>query len=97
LWADFAACVFDADTVLLAPIYEAGEQPLDGISHTTLAEAMRLHGHKDVVLTTEADLPGQLNGLARSGDYVVCLGAGSISAWAQALPDKLTTLAAKHA
>lgn len=97
LWADFAACVFDADTVLLAPIYEAGEQPLDGISHTTLAEAMRQHGHKDVVLTTEADLPGQLNGLARSGDYVVCLGAGSISAWAQALPDKLTTLAAKHA
>ena len=89
LWDNFAGCMFDADTVLLTPIYEAGESPLEGITHTALADAIRSHGHKDVSLTSEADLASHIKAKAKPGDIVVCLGAGSITYWAAELAEKI--------
>ncbi|MFO0445861.1 MAG: glutamate ligase domain-containing protein, partial [Holosporales bacterium] len=92
LWHEFSGCLFDADTVLLAPIYEAGEAPLEGITHTALADAIRSHGHKDVSVTNETDLAADLKPRIKPGDIVVCLGAGSITHWAAGLAERLKTL-----
>jgi UDP-N-acetylmuramate--alanine ligase len=93
LMADFASCFDDADTVIVAPVYAAGEAPLDGVSHTSLAVATRASGHR-AVLTIEApaDLAPLLAGHVKPGDMVVCLGAGDITKWAAALPDQLAPL-----
>jgi UDP-N-acetylmuramate--alanine ligase len=93
LFEDFCTCFNDADTVIVAPVYAAGEKPLPGIDRDHLVEGLRTHGHRDVIaLDDSAALAGIVRGLAKSGDLVVCLGAGSISAWAQALPEELQAL-----
>ncbi len=93
LFEDFCTCFNDADTVIVAPVYAAGEKPLPGIDRDHLVEGLRTHGHRDVIaLDDPAALAGIVHGLAKSGDLVVCLGAGSISAWAQALPGELEAL-----
>ena len=72
-----------ADTAIVAPVYAAGESPIDGISRDTLAEGLRAHGHKRV-LTIDGpdDLPALIGDLAKPGGAVVFLGAGSITGWA---------------
>ena len=91
LFEDFCTCFNDADLVVVAPVYAAGEAPVPGIDRDSLIDGLRAHGHRHVLAL---DGPEQLAGLvrthARSGDYVVCLGAGTISAWANALPAELS-------
>jgi UDP-N-acetylmuramate--alanine ligase len=90
LFDEFAACFQDADSVILAPLYSAGELPIDGIDHVALAEAIRDTGHKGVAtITGEQDIAPMLRRFAAAGDMVVCLGAGNSTDWAHALPQWL--------
>jgi UDP-N-acetylmuramate--alanine ligase len=93
LFAEFCTCFNDADTVLVADIYPAGEAPIPGIDRDALVAGLRARGHHNVLaLSSPADLAPQIAALAQPGDFVVCLGAGSITQWAQALPDELEKL-----
>jgi UDP-N-acetylmuramate--alanine ligase len=84
LMDEFATCAMDADTVVLAPVYAAGEDAIAGVTHTALAEKMRASGHRDVrLITDEKELAALVRDNARQGDGVICLGAGTISQWAQ--------------
>ncbi len=90
LFDQFCTCFNDADIVVVAPVYPAGEAPIEGIDRDHLVEGLRVRGHRDArPLAGPEALAGTIAGVARSGDYVVCLGAGSISQWAYALPDEL--------
>jgi UDP-N-acetylmuramate--alanine ligase len=90
LFADFAGCFKDADSVILTPLYSAGELPIDGVDHAALAEAVRATGHRSVsTVNSERELPAALRFQARAGDTVVCLGAGNSTEWAHALPEWL--------
>jgi UDP-N-acetylmuramate--alanine ligase len=93
LFEPFCACFNDADTVIVAPVYPAGEQPIPGADRDTLIAGMRARGHRHVVaLDGPPDLAGIVRRLAHPGDYVVCLGAGSITQWAYALPAELAAV-----
>jgi UDP-N-acetylmuramate--alanine ligase len=90
LFQEFASSFADADSVIVAPLYTAGEPPIDGISHGTLAEAIRAGGHKDVAaVDSERDIAPMLRLAVAPGDMVVCLGAGNSTEWAHALPEWL--------
>jgi UDP-N-acetylmuramate--alanine ligase len=79
--------------VIVANVYPAGEAPIAGIDRDALVRGMRAHGHRHVLpLDAPAQLAGIVKGLVRPGDYVVFLGAGSITQWAQALPGELASL-----
>ncbi len=87
LFDEFAACFKDADSVIVTPLYSAGEQPIDGIDHSSLAEAIRAQGHGAVVTVgSEREIAPALESFAKSGDIVICLGAGNSTEWAHALP-----------
>ncbi len=93
LFDQFCTCFNDADTVIVAEVYPAGEKPIPGIDRDHLVEGLRARGHRDVIaLADPKALPGIVHGLARPGDLVVCLGAGSVTYWAQALPAELEAL-----
>ncbi len=93
LFEEFCACFNDADTVVVAEVYPAGEAPIPGVDRDALIEGLRAHGHRHVeALASEGDLPRMVSELTRPGDMVVCLGAGSISGWANALPGQLAAL-----
>jgi UDP-N-acetylmuramate--alanine ligase len=93
LFEDFCTAFNDADCVLVAPVYAAGEAPIEGVDREALVDGLRRHGHRDVRPLDGPDaLPAEIAGLATSGDLVVCLGAGSITAWANALPGQLKRL-----
>jgi UDP-N-acetylmuramate--alanine ligase len=90
LFDDFAACFKDADSVVVTPMYSAGEAPIEGVDHVSLAEAIRTTGHRSVAtVNSERDLGPMLRRFAASGDMVICLGAGNSTEWAYALPDWL--------
>jgi UDP-N-acetylmuramate--alanine ligase len=98
LWERFAVCARDADSVILAPVYAAGETALPGITSERLAEAMRAQGHPAVTILPHLDaLPDALAGQIRAGDYVICLGAGDITTHAHGLVEKLTVQVAATA
>jgi UDP-N-acetylmuramate--alanine ligase len=98
LFDDFCRCFNDADTVIVADVYAAGEAPLPGIDRDALVEGLLTRGHRHVLpLPTPADLAPLIRDLAKPGDLVVCLGAGSITNWANALPRELDELAAPSA
>ncbi len=93
LFEDFCTCFNDADAVLVADVYEAGEAPIEGVNRDTLVAGLREHGHRTVMpLLNADDLPEVVKDLARPGDMVVCLGAGNITQWANALPERLRKL-----
>ena len=93
LFEEFCTCFNDADAVVVADVYPAGEAPIEGIDRDHFALGLRAHGHLEVVsLQKPADLARIVNNLAKSGDLVVCLGAGSITQWAYALPGELKAL-----
>jgi UDP-N-acetylmuramate--alanine ligase len=93
LFEEFCTCFNDADTVVVAEVYPAGEAPIAGIDRDHFVLGLRAHGHREVVpLQDSAALAGVIAGLAKSGDYVVCLGAGNITQWAYALPGELKAL-----
>jgi UDP-N-acetylmuramate--alanine ligase len=93
LFEPFSTCFNDADAVVIADVYPAGEAPIPGIDRDHLVEAVRARGHRQVLALPEASqLAGIVKGIAKPGDYVVCLGAGSITQWAYALPGELKAL-----
>jgi UDP-N-acetylmuramate--alanine ligase len=93
LFDGFCTCFNDADVVLVADIYPAGEAPIDGVSRDALVAGLGAHGHRHpMVLPRPEDLAPLLYDLARPGDIVVCLGAGSITNWANSLPADLAAL-----
>jgi UDP-N-acetylmuramate--alanine ligase len=93
LFEDFCTCMNDAGTVIVADVYAAGEQPIEGVDKDALVEGLRARGHRSVVPLPGPDsLPEMIHAIARSGDYVVCLGAGNITSWAHALPEQLNDL-----
>jgi UDP-N-acetylmuramate--alanine ligase len=95
LFNDFCTCMNDAGTVIVADVYAAGETPIDGINRDALVEGLRARGHRSVVpLPGPEHLAEMVHAIAKSGDMVVCLGAGNITAWAAALPAQLQTLQA---
>jgi UDP-N-acetylmuramate--alanine ligase len=90
LFTQFCACFNDADTVAIADVYSAGEPPIEGISRDTLVGGLIAHGHRRALpLAGEEALADFARAECRPGDLLVCLGAGSISAWANALPERL--------
>ncbi len=93
LFEEFCACFNDADIVLAAEVYPAGEQPIEGVSGAALAEGLRARGHRHVEhLADPKSLAKMIAPLAQPGDLVVCLGAGSITYWAHALPAELQAI-----
>ena len=93
LFEEFCTCFNDADTVVVAEVYPAGEAPIEGIDRDHFVLGLRAHGHREVIpLPNSADLAGVVAGVAKNGDYVVCLGAGNITQWAYALPGELKAL-----
>ena len=93
LFEEFCTCFNDADRVIVADVYAAGEAPIEGVNRDRLVEGLIGHGHRHVLaLPGPADLAAMVDSLAAPGDLVVCLGAGNITQWAQALPDELARL-----
>ncbi|MGJ4905903.1 UDP-N-acetylmuramate--L-alanine ligase [Bradyrhizobium sp. HKCCYLS2058] len=93
LFEEFCTCFNDADAVVVADVYPAGEAPIEGIDRDHFVLGLRAHGHRDVVpLPKAADLARIVKDLAKPGDLVVCLGAGNITQWAYALPGELKAL-----
>ncbi|WP_366656934.1 UDP-N-acetylmuramate--L-alanine ligase [Fodinicurvata sp. EGI_FJ10296] len=93
LFEDFCTCFNDADGVIVAHVYAAGEEPRRGANRDALVEGLRTHGHRLVMpLPGPEHLADIVNEMARPGDMVVCLGAGNITQWANALPDQIRAL-----
>ncbi len=96
LFEEFSTCFNDADAVIVADVYAAGEQPIPGVSRDALVESLRAHGHRQVIaLEAPEQLAPIVAGLTAPGDLVVCVGAGSITNWANALPGELAKLGAR--
>jgi UDP-N-acetylmuramate--alanine ligase len=90
LFEPFSTCFNDADAVIVAPVYAAGETPIEGADRDSLVTAVQARGHRQVMaLEGPQQLAGIIKRLARPGDYVICLGAGNITQWAYALPGEL--------
>ncbi|EEW57299.1 UDP-N-acetylmuramate--alanine ligase [Tritonibacter mobilis] len=90
LFDDFCACFNDADVVAIAEVFAAGEDPIEGASRDDLVAGLIRHGHRHArAILNEDDLLRLVREQARPGDMVVCLGAGTISAWANGLPERL--------
>jgi UDP-N-acetylmuramate--alanine ligase len=93
LFDGFCTAFNTADTVFVAPVYAAGETPIAGIDRDRLVEGLRLHGHRDArPLGGPETLAAEIAAVARPGDYVVLLGAGNITQWANSLPKDLAAL-----
>jgi UDP-N-acetylmuramate--alanine ligase len=93
LFEPFSTCFNDADAVIVANVYPAGEAPIEGADRDHLVKALRARGHRQVIpLEGPEKLAGIVKGLAKPGDYVVLLGAGNITQWAYALPAALKAL-----
>jgi UDP-N-acetylmuramate--alanine ligase len=89
----FATCLNDADVAVIAPVYAAGETPIDGISRDSYAEALRAHGHRNVVtINGEEDLAAVVKPYLKSGAAIIGTGAGSITGWMANLQKKLEAL-----
>jgi UDP-N-acetylmuramate--alanine ligase len=98
LKSEFATCFSDADMVIIADVYAAGETPIDGVNRDLLVNLVSRAGHREVMpLSGPGELPTLIWQMARPGDVVVCLGAGNITAWAHALPGQLRQIAADQA
>jgi len=86
LMDDFQSCFNAADEVYVTPVYAAGEDPIEGVDADALVNGLKARGHRAArTVTDEDDLAQQLAGDLRAGDFVVCLGAGDITAWAAGL------------
>lgn len=92
----FCTCLNDADVAVIAPVYPAGEKPIEDINRDTYAEALRMHGHRNVLtIEGEADLARTVAPHMKPGGAVVLLGAGSISSWANNLEAALNAMEGK--
>jgi UDP-N-acetylmuramate--alanine ligase len=87
---DFQGAFNDADVVYAAPVYPAGEQPIEGVNSDTMVEGIKGRGHRSAHVIAGADaLADVLAGSIEPGDMVVCLGAGDITKWAAGLADAI--------
>lgn len=90
LFDEFCACFNNADTVIVAPVFEAGETPIEGADQEALINGLHSVGHRDVLkIDGPEELPKIISGIAKEDDLVIYLGAGSVSQWAYDLPDAL--------
>jgi UDP-N-acetylmuramate--alanine ligase len=90
----FATCLNDADVAVIAPVYAAGEVPIEGINRDSYAEALRAHGHRNVItIEGEDDLAAAVAPYAKPGAVIIGTGAGSITGWMNNLQKKLEGLA----
>jgi UDP-N-acetylmuramate--alanine ligase len=90
LFEDFCGCFNNSDHVIFADVYAAGEEPIEGADRDSLVAGLRARGHRHVyALQDPVELAARVADIAKPGDFVVCLGAGSITNWAQALPGEL--------
>ena len=90
LFEPFSSCFNDADAVLVADVYAAGEKPIEGFDRDSLVAAIKAHGHRRAIaLNSPDDVPAIVREIAKPGDYIVFLGAGNITQWAYALPEQL--------
>ncbi len=90
LFDEFSTCFNDSDSVIVCPVFNAGEAPIEGIDHIHLAEAMRRNGHRHIMhVDHEDELPKLIAEHAKADDFVVFMGAGNISAWANDMPNIL--------
>jgi UDP-N-acetylmuramate--alanine ligase len=90
LFNEFSSCLDDADIVVVTPVYSAGEAPIPGIDRDELASGLRRHGHPHVLTVDDEDtLVETIASVAKPGDVVVGLGAGTITDWINALPTNL--------
>ncbi|VTZ26690.1 UDP-N-acetylmuramate--L-alanine ligase [Methylocella tundrae] len=95
LFNEFASCFNDADAVIVADVYPAGEAPIEGADRDSLVAAIRARGHRQTLpLRNPGELAGMIRQLAKPGDYIILLGAGNITQWAYALPGELAAKAA---
>jgi UDP-N-acetylmuramate--alanine ligase len=93
LFSQFCTAFFEADIVVVSEIYSAGQEPIQGFNQDRLIEGIRNSGHKNIFkLTSEKDLAGLLKPLIKSGDVVLCAGAGNITLWAADLQKSLLAL-----
>jgi len=92
LFEDFCKCFNNADKVMILDIYPAGEEPIEGVDKDHLADGIRSFNHKDVEAVELANLPASINEYAQKDDYIICLGAGSITNIAAELPEQLKEL-----
>lgn len=91
LFEDFCACFNEADVVGIAEVFAAGEQPIEGATRDDLVAGLVAHGHRRAMaVDSEDDLEALVRAEAKPGDIVVCLGAGTISAWANNLAKRLS-------
>ncbi|MBB3590243.1 UDP-N-acetylmuramate--alanine ligase [Rhizobium sp. BK529] len=98
LFEEFAACFNDADSIFIAPVYAAGEDAIEGADSESLVSRIKSGGHRDARFLPSAEaLPQMVAEIAKPGDFVVLLGAGSITYWAAALPKQLEDLSGKSA
>ena len=96
LFSDFCGCFNDADHVLVADVYAAGEDPITGADKAGLVAGLQAHGHPSpIALESPETLAKQVLEIAKPGDVVICLGAGSSTYWADALPDQIAALLEK--
>ncbi len=90
LFEDFCTCFNEADVVAIAEVFAAGEDPIEGAGRDDLVAGLIAHGHRHArAIVNEDDLERLVREQATPGDIVVCLGAGTISTWANGLPDRL--------
>ncbi|HEY0236656.1 MAG TPA: UDP-N-acetylmuramate--L-alanine ligase [Afipia sp.] len=93
LFEEFCTCFNDADAVIVADVYPAGEAPIEGVDRDHFVLGLRAHGHREVIPLPGADsLAPLVRDIAKPDDFVVCLGAGNITQWAYALPGELKAL-----
>jgi UDP-N-acetylmuramate--alanine ligase len=96
LMAEFENAFNDADVVFVAPVYPAGEEPIEGVDSAALADGLRAHGHRMVrAVANLEELCGALRDLAAEGDMIICMGAGDITKWAGALAEGICEARAK--
>ena len=83
---DFQSCFNEADMVFITPVYEAGEEPIEGVDSTALVEGLKSRGHRSAhTVADQDDLAATLAAEIAPGDIIVCLGAGDITRWAATL------------
>jgi UDP-N-acetylmuramate--alanine ligase len=96
LFDEFSSCFNDADTVILAPVFSAGEEHIEGADSAALVSRLKTGGHRDVrLIDGPSDLAPLVKTIGGEGDFLLCLGAGNITQWAAALPKELASLDGK--
>lgn len=96
LYDEFCMCFSEADSVIVTPIYEAGERPIEGITQNSIVDGIKSLSKNTVyAIADDAELVSKVNEISSDGDFVVCMGAGTISLWANALPQQLADIRKK--